>query len=99
MGICPVLGYSHCTMSSSSRDRRRSSGRGGAGAGFVVAVAASLCLTMPGAAHAYLDPASGSLFLQLLLGGVAGAALALKLYWRKVTGLFSRKSRTDEPAD
>ena len=30
---------------------------------------------------AYMDPGTGSLFLQLLLGGVAGAALIVKLYW------------------
>lgn len=49
-------------------------------------------------AHAYLDPASGSMFLQLLLGGVAGAALAIKLYWHKVLSLFGAKKREpDEP--
>lgn len=37
---------------------------------------------------AYLDPASGSMFLQLLLGGVAGLALVVKLYWRKLLDLL-----------
>lgn len=51
-------------------------------------------------AHAYLDPASGSMFLQLLLGGVAGVALAIKLYWHKLLGLFGAKKHQehDEPA-
>lgn len=51
-------------------------------------------------AHAYLDPASGSMFLQLLLGGVAGVALAVKLYWHKLLGLFGVKKQQehDEPA-
>lgn len=50
-------------------------------------------------AHAYLDPASGSMFLQLLLGGLAGAALAIKLYWHKLLGLFGVKKREpDDPA-
>lgn len=40
-------------------------------------------------AHAYLDPASGSMMLQLVLGGVAGAAVALKLFWRKIRGAFT----------
>lgn len=49
-------------------------------------------------AQAYLDPASGSMFLQLLLGGVAGAALAVKLYWHKILGLFGvKKQETDDP--
>lgn len=40
-------------------------------------------------AHAYLDPASGSMMLQLVLGGVAGIAVAFKLFWRRLKGLFS----------
>jgi hypothetical protein len=66
--------------------------------GGVLLVAAGF-LGLPRSAHAYLDPASGSLLLQVLLGGIAGAALALKLFWHRIAGLFSRKSRTDEPAD
>jgi hypothetical protein len=34
-------------------------------------------------AHAYLDPGSGSMLLQLLLGGAAGLAVIVKLYWRR----------------
>lgn len=34
-------------------------------------------------AHAYIDPATGSMILQVLLGGAAGAALTGKYYWRK----------------
>ena len=37
---------------------------------------------------AYLDPGSGSLLLQLLLGGVAGAAVFLRLFWKKLTSVF-----------
>ena len=36
------------------------------------------------AVFAYLDPGTGSLFLQLLLGGVAGLAVIAKLYWRRL---------------
>jgi hypothetical protein len=36
--------------------------------------------------YAYLDPGSGSMLLQVLLGGVAGVAVIVKLYWR---GLLS----------
>lgn len=38
-------------------------------------------------AHAYLDPGTGSIILQVLLGGVAGLALAAKLYWHKFLSL------------
>ena len=42
--------------------------------------------------EAYLDPGSGSMLLQALLGGFAGIAVIAKLYWNRVTGLFNRKS-------
>jgi hypothetical protein len=38
-------------------------------------------------AHAYLDPGTGSMLLQVLLGGIAGMALAIKLYWHKFLSL------------
>ena len=47
---------------------------------------------------AYLDPASGSLLLQLLLGGVAGLALVLKLFWHRILGLFGKRPDDDKPA-
>ena len=48
-------------------------------------------------AHAYLDPASGSLLLQMILGGVAGIALAVKLYWHRLLAFFgAKKSPEDE---
>lgn len=53
-------------------------------------------------AWAYLDPGSGSLFLQLLLGGIAGAGVILKLYWHKFLGWFGKKppdSADDSAAD
>jgi hypothetical protein len=38
-------------------------------------------------AHAYLDPGTGSIILQVLLGGIAGMAVAIKLYWHKFLAL------------
>ena len=32
----------------------------------------------------YLDPGSGSMLLQLLAGGVAGVAVAGKMYWGRL---------------
>jgi hypothetical protein len=42
---------------------------------------------------AYLDPGSGSMLVQLLLGGVAGAAVIMKLGWERFKDVF-RSSRT-----
>jgi hypothetical protein len=43
---------------------------------------------------AYIDAGSGSLILQVLTGGVAAVAVALKLYWRRLRS-FVRLRRRD----
>ena len=51
-------------------------------------------------AHAYLDPATGSYILQLVLAGLLGAALAVKIFWRNLRSFFSNlfsKGRDVEP--
>ncbi|MEQ4305865.1 hypothetical protein ABNF97_31525 [Plantactinospora sp. B6F1] len=40
---------------------------------------------------AYLDAGSGSLIVQAVIGGVAGVAVAAKLYWRRLTSRFRRQ--------
>jgi hypothetical protein len=44
---------------------------------------------------AYLDPGTGSMLVQLLVGGVAAAAVAAKLYWYRILRLL--RIRRDEP--
>jgi hypothetical protein len=59
----------------------------------VAAVLFSLWLqltALPGEAHAYLDPGTGSILVQLLLGGVAGVLAIVKLYWRRLRLLVGR---------
>jgi hypothetical protein len=48
----------------------------------------------------YIDPASGSMLLQILLGGVAAIAVALKMWWRRVLRILHiRKPEDDESAE
>jgi len=47
-------------------------------------------------AHAYMDPGSGSMFLQLVLGGAAGIGLIGKLYWRRFLGFFGLRQRDEQ---
>lgn len=44
-------------------------------------------------AFAYLDAGTGSMILQLLLGGAAGLMLAIKLYWYKFLSFFGIKPK------
>jgi hypothetical protein len=41
-------------------------------------------------AHAYLDPGSGSYFIQILLAGLVGAAFAIRQSWMRIRSLFGR---------
>lgn len=66
---------------------------------WLLLLALIVCLATPQPAQAYLDPASGSLILQLVLGGIAGLAMLLKLYWhklRKILGLSKEKPEASE---
>jgi hypothetical protein len=47
---------------------------------------------------AYTEPGAGSMILQALAGGVAGAMVAGKLYWRRVKRVL-RIGRRESPAD
>ena len=46
-------------------------------------------------AHAYLDAGTGSMILQVLLGGVAGLAIAGKLYWHKFLVMIGVRSKVE----
>lgn len=46
---------------------------------------------------AYLDPASSGMFIQMLVGGVAGVAVVVKLYWHKVLTFLGMGTKEDEP--
>jgi hypothetical protein len=48
--------------------------------------------------HAYLDPGSGSMLVQLLLGGVAGLAVIARLGWRRLRERL-RPRRLDRAAN
>jgi hypothetical protein len=63
--------------------------------------AIALILGSASAAQAYIDPGSGSMLLQLLLGGVAGLVVLAKLYWQRllrVLGLGGQNLDGDEAA-
>jgi hypothetical protein len=49
---------------------------------------------------AYLDPGSGSMILQALLGGVAGLFVAIKMFGVRIkeTLFFWRKNEDEAPA-
>jgi len=42
-------------------------------------------------AYAYLDPGTGSLILQVIVGAMVGAAAMIKVFWVRIVSLFHRK--------
>ena len=66
--------------------------------GFAFALLICWCvLIVERPALAYLDPGSGSMLLQVILGGVAGVAVIAKLYWGRLLSLFG--IRRDTPKE
>lgn len=42
-------------------------------------------------AYAYLDPGSGSVVIQALIGALVGVGITLKVYWAKIKYSISNK--------
>ncbi len=64
---------------------------------FSLVLAALGLILNAGSAYAYLDPGSGSILLQVILGGIAGLAVAGKLFWAQILHFLGiRKIETSE---
>jgi len=43
-------------------------------------------------AYAYLDPSSGNIVIQMLIGILVGISITIKMYWIKIKMVFSKKT-------
>ena len=43
-------------------------------------------------AFAYLDPGTGSIILQALVGAIAAGATYCSMYWQKIKNFFNKKN-------
>ncbi len=59
-------------------------------------IALLIVLALAPPAHAYLDPATGSMIISALIGLLAAIALALKMFWYRVVGLVRGRRRAPE---
>ncbi len=48
-------------------------------------------LAFPRPVHAYIDPGTGSYFIQLLVGGLLALLYTVKLYWSRIRSFISSK--------
>lgn len=56
-----------------------------------------IIVAFPAPAMAYIDPGSGSMLLQLILGGVAGLFVIFKLYWHQFLTVLGLRKKTEVP--
>lgn len=62
----------------------------------IVALAVAFAVfVFPSRAQAYLDPSSGSLVLQMAIGGFLSAIAMVKLNWKRLKGLFTRSQNAE----
>jgi hypothetical protein len=47
---------------------------------------------LSGGLQAYLDPGTGSMAIQLLMGGVVALLATVRLYWDRMKTFFTRKN-------
>jgi hypothetical protein len=61
----------------------------------VLFLAVGMCFMFVAPAHAYIDPGTGSMILQIVLAAAVGVLFFLKIIWRKIKRFFisSRKDR------
>lgn len=52
------------------------------------------CLWIP-VANAYVDPGSGSFVFQALIGGVLAIAVAFRVFWHRIVGVFRKEDRSE----
>ncbi len=53
----------------------------------------------PAAAHAYIDPGTGSFVIQGIIAAVVGAGFAIKVFWHKIVSTFTGKSPAENDDD
>ena len=58
-----------------------------------------LILVLPGQAHAYIDPGSGSAIMSAIIGVFVAIGLTIKTYWYKIKSIFTGKSSKTKSDD
>jgi uncharacterized membrane-anchored protein len=62
------------------------------------ALVAAMSVAMIAPAHAYLDPGTGSIILQAIIGGVAASLFILRSYFYRLKGMLGLMPKTADEA-
>ena len=55
-----------------------------------------IMLVVANPAYAYLDPGTGSMILQIILGGLAGVLIGWKFFWYRIKEFLGWDKKTGE---
>lgn len=58
----------------------------------LVSLLAAVFFVVASPAYAYLDPGTGSMILQGLIGGIAAGAAVISIYFQKIKAFFQKLS-------
>jgi len=61
----------------------------------IVAFALSALVLWPSVSFAYIDPGTGSILIQGIIGAIAAIGVTLKLYWHRIVAYFRREPAED----
>tara|TARA_B100000886_G_scaffold139388_1_gene94269 strand:- start:196 stop:423 length:228 start_codon:yes stop_codon:yes gene_type:complete len=66
-------------------------------------LASSYIVIFPNCAYAYLDPGTGSIILQAIIGFLAASVTAVSIYWSKfkslISKIFNRKEKEKDKSN
>lgn len=69
----------------------------------VLAIILVISLLTPKQAYAYIDPGTGGMIIQGIIGLLAGALVFVGIFWKRVTlfikSIFKRSNKADSAAD
>lgn len=63
----------------------------------VTVIALWLLFVCASPAYAYVDPGTGSMMIQVLLGGVAGVVVLIRLSWERLLAALHLRKDDQEP--
>tara|TARA_E500000178_G_C16889603_1_gene692937 strand:+ start:379 stop:582 length:204 start_codon:yes stop_codon:yes gene_type:complete len=47
-------------------------------------------------AYAYIDPGTGGIIIQAIIGAIAATSLTIKIYWQKIKAFFKKKKENKD---
>lgn len=62
----------------------------------ILTLTLTFCLVMTRSAHAYIDPATGAMVVQLIVAGCATAMVTVKLWWHRVKRFFKKGNPAED---